>query len=251
MSGKVLVTGGAKGIGAAIVTALAAAGFDIVLTFRTSGAEAEAVASDLRAKTPDRTIAARRLDLADEAAVTAFAETVAAEGPWAGFVHVAGQAYDTLAAVLDPEKAAAVMQVNLFAAMRLVSALVRDMTRARAGRIVFVGSVTAARASVGNAAYAASKAALEAYARTLAIECARRGVTVNTVAPGFVATDMMAPYAAHRAGMERQIPAGRFAEPQDIAGVVAFLFSPAASYITGTTLVVDGGLSAQIGVHRR
>lgn len=250
MTGKVLVTGGAKGIGAAVVAALAAQGFDVVFTFRTSQADAEAVAGEIRMRHPARTITARQLDLADEAAVIAFAEIAAAEGPWAGFVHVAGQTYDTLAAVLDPDKAAAVMQVNLFAATRLVSALVREMTRARAGRIVFVGSVTASRATVGNAAYAASKAALEAYARTLAIECARRGVTVNTVAPGFVATDMMAPYAAYRAGMEKQIPAGRFAEPEDVAGVVAFLFSPAASYVTGTTLVVDGGLSAQIGVHR-
>jgi 3-oxoacyl-[acyl-carrier protein] reductase len=86
--------------------------------------------------------------------------------------------------------------------------------------------------------------------RTLAIETARRGVTVNLVAPGFIDTEMMSPYAAYRETMEKQIPAGRFAQPADIAGVVAFLLSPAAAYLTGTVLPVDGGLSASIGIQR-
>jgi NAD(P)-dependent dehydrogenase (short-subunit alcohol dehydrogenase family) len=124
------------------------------------------------------------------------------------------------------------------------------MIRARSGRIVAIGSVAALQGNPGNAAYAASKGALISYARTLAIETAKRGVTVNVIAPGFVDTDMMAPYAAYRADMERQIPAGRFARPEEIAGMVAFLMSPLAAYVTGAVLPVDGGLTAMMGVHR-
>jgi NAD(P)-dependent dehydrogenase (short-subunit alcohol dehydrogenase family) len=115
---------------------------------------------------------------------------------------------------------------------------------------VAIGSVTASRANQGNAAYAASKAALEAYMRTLSLETARRGITVNTIAPGFVDTDMMGPYAKYRAGMEKQIPAGRFAQPADIGALAAFLMTPAAAYITGATIPVDGGLMASMGLQR-
>jgi NAD(P)-dependent dehydrogenase (short-subunit alcohol dehydrogenase family) len=88
------------------------------------------------------------------------------------------------------------------------------------------------------------------YARTLAIETAKRGVTVNVIAPGFIDTDMMTPYAAYRTAMEKQIPAGRFAKPEEVAGLAAFLMSPAAAYMTGAVLPVDGGVTAMIGVHR-
>ena len=103
---------------------------------------------------------------------------------------------------------------------------------------------------LGNAAYAATKGALIAYCRTLAIEAAKRGVTVNVIAPGFVDTAMMERYAAYRDGMERQIPAGRFARPEDVAALAAFLLGDGASYITGAVLPVDGGLTAMMGVHR-
>jgi 3-oxoacyl-[acyl-carrier protein] reductase len=221
-----------------------------VFTYRSSREEADRVIAGALALHPQRSVSARSLDLSDAVAVDGFAESLEVEGGYLGFVHVAGQTYDTLAAVMDAEKAQAVMQVNLFAATRIVNALVRDMSRARKGRIVFMGSVTALQANVGNAAYAASKGALLAYARTLAIESARRGVTVNYVAPGFVKTDMMAGYAAYHETMQKQIPAGRFATPEDVAGIVAFLISDQAAYVTGAVLPVDGGLTAQIGVHR-
>jgi NAD(P)-dependent dehydrogenase (short-subunit alcohol dehydrogenase family) len=198
---------------------------------------------------PERRVTARPLDLADKAALEAFCEAIEGEA-FFGLVHNAGQPYDALAAVMAQDRAEAAMQVNFWSLTRIAKSVMRGMIRARAGRIVAIGSVAALQGNPGNAAYAASKGALIAYCRTLAMETAKRGVTVNTIAPGFIDTDMMAPYAAYREGMEKQIPLGRFAKPQEIAGLVAFLMSEPAAYITGAVLPVDGGLTAMIGVHR-
>ncbi len=250
MTQRVLVTGGGRGVGAAIVRALALAGFDVLFTVRTAEAEAEALIASIKADKPDAAVKARLLDLADKAAVETFAATLAEEPAYYGFVHNAGMSYDTLAALVDQGKAEELMQVNYWSFVKLVGALVRPMTRARAGRIVAIGSIAADVANAGNAIYAGSKAALAGYCRTLAIESARRGVTVNVVAPGFVDTAMLAPYAAYRANVEKQIPAGRFAGPEDVAALVSFLLSPGAAYITGTTLPVDGGLTAALAIQR-
>lgn len=248
--GRILVTGGGRGMGAAIVRALVEAGHDVVFTVRSSGEAAAALCADLGAVHPARQVSSVSLDLSDKAAVAAFCAELENGEPFYGLVHNAGQPYDQLAAVMDQDKAEAAMQVNFFAFTRLVNATVRPMMRARSGRIVAIGSVTAERSNQGNAAYGASKAALAAYCRTLAIESAKRGVSVNVVAPGFVDTDMMAKYADYREKMESQIPAGRFARPEEIAAVVAFLMSPPAGYITGATLTMDGGLTASMGLQR-
>ncbi|WP_038358127.1 SDR family oxidoreductase [Bosea sp. UNC402CLCol] len=246
---KILVTGGAKGVGAAIVRALVAAGHDVDFTFRSSADQAKALAGEIAAAHPGRAVSALPLDLSDKGALDAFCEEREGES-YFGLVHNAGQPYDSLAAMIVQDKAEAAMQVNFWAFTRLAKSLMRNMIRAKAGRIVAIGSVAALRGNPGNAAYAASKGALISYAKTLAVETGKRGVTVNVIAPGFVDTDMMAPYAAYRDKMQAQIPAGRFARPEEVAGLAAFLMSEPAAYISGTVLPIDGGLTAQLGVHR-
>ena len=236
MTARALVIGGRRGIGAAVVEALSAKGMEVTYTYRTSAADSLATAL--------------QLDLADRAAVDAFAEQQEAGPAWDAMVQVGGTTYDALAAMMDQDAAERAMQVNFFAFARIARAVVRPMIRARAGRIVAIGSVIGQVASQGNAAYGATKAALLAYVRTLAIESARRGVTVNYVAPGFVDTEMMAPFAAYRTATEARVPAGRFARPEEIAAAVAFLVSPEASYINGAYIPVDGGLTAAVGIPR-
>jgi NAD(P)-dependent dehydrogenase (short-subunit alcohol dehydrogenase family) len=236
MAPRALVIGGRRGIGAAVVDVLAAKGLEVTYTYRTEPGAASATG--------------RRLDLADRAAVEAFAAELESGPAWDAMVQVGGTTYDALAAMMDQDQAELAMQVNFFAFARIARAVVRPMLRARYGRIVVIGSVMGLHASQGNASYAASKAALLSYVRTLAIETARRGVTVNYVAPGFVDTAMLAPYASYRPAIESRIPAGRFARPDEIAAVVAFLASADAGYINGAYIPVDGGLTASLGIHR-
>ena len=156
----------------------------MTFTYRSARAEAEEMKKSLAAAHPERKFAAREVDLADRDAVEAFAGSLAKEPPYGGFVHNAGHTYDALAVMMEQAKAEVAMQVNYWSFTRLANVLVRPMMRAKDGRLAVIGSITALQANQGNAAYAASKAALLAYVRTLAIEVARTGVTVNYVAPG-------------------------------------------------------------------
>jgi 3-oxoacyl-[acyl-carrier protein] reductase len=236
----VLVTGGDRGIGAASARALAADGWNVAVLYRSGERAAtdlvEAIAAD-----GGRALAFHA-DLTDAAACErAFAEVEASLGPVLGLVNNAGVRADNLALSIDDRDWDIVLETNLTAAFRLTRRALRAMLRARFGRIVNVASVVGPRANAGQANYAASKAGLIGLTKTIAAEVARKGVTVNAVAPGFIETDMTAgiPDAVKEA-----VPARRAGRPEEVGACVAFLASNDAGYVTGTTLYVDGGLAA-------
>jgi NAD(P)-dependent dehydrogenase (short-subunit alcohol dehydrogenase family) len=244
----VFITGGARGIGLAIVKALAADGYDVSFTYRSSGEQALQARDELQALYPDQAINALEVDMSDRDEVEAFASQVAeAEGLY-GLAYNAGGSYDTLAALVDQDRAEALFQLNFWALTRLAAAAARPLMRARAGRIIAIGSITAQMGVSGNSIYAASKGAMLSYIRTLAIEIARKGVTANYIAPGYVDTDLMAPYAAYREKVEQQIPLRRFAQPDEVGALASYLFSPLAGYITGAVIPIDGGTSAGLSI---
>ena len=236
----ILVTGGAKGIGAASAHALADDGWAVAVLHRNGGDDAERLVEAItqqggRAK-------AVRADLRDhEAADAAFAAAEADLGPVLGLVNNAGVRADNLALSISDEDWGLVLDTNLGAAFRLTRRAMRGMLRARYGRIVNIASVVGPRANPGQANYAASKAGLIGMTKTVAAEVARKGVTVNAVAPGYIATDMTADLPAQ---VIEAVPARRAGTPEDVAACVRFLASDAAAYVTGTTLYVDGGMSA-------
>jgi 3-oxoacyl-[acyl-carrier protein] reductase len=162
-------------------------------------------------------------------------------GPVGALVNNAGVRADGLALSLSDDDWQQVLDTNLGSTYRLTRTVLREMIRARFGRVINIASVIGPRANAGQANYAASKAAVIAFTKTAAVEVARRGVTVNAVAPGLIATDMTEEMPA---ALGERVPAQRAGRPEEVAAAVAFLASDAASYITATTLYVDGGLSA-------
>jgi len=242
MSVRTLVTGGSSGIGAEIVRTLAARGHEVTFTFNASAAAAAALEQECGGRA--RGVA---VDLADAAAVEDAGDELASTGKFDNFVHSAGRSCDGLSMAGRLEDGRAAMQVNFWSAVALYGKLVRAMMAARAGRVVLIGSVTAERGNRGNALYAATKGALAAFARSAADELGARGVTINIVAPGYVDTPMMAGYGSGNA-LASRIPSRRYARPGEVAGLVAFLLTDEAGYINGATLVVDGGLSATLGM---
>jgi 3-oxoacyl-[acyl-carrier protein] reductase len=235
-----LVTGGARGIGAAAARALADDGWAVAILHRTSAADAEATVSAIT-DAGGRAVAVTA-DITDPAGCDrAFTEAEERLGPVLCLVNNAGMRADGLAMSMGDEDWDAVIDTNLTAGFRLTRRALRRMVRSRFGRIVNIASVVGPRANAGQANYAASKAGLIGLTRTVAAEVARKNVTVNAVAPGFIETDMTADVPD---AVKQSVPARRAGTPDEVAACVRFLASDAAGYVTGTTLYVDGGLAA-------
>jgi 3-oxoacyl-[acyl-carrier protein] reductase len=234
-----LVTGASKGIGSAIAKALAADGWNVAVNYRSDEEGAKATVKAI--EDAGGTAKAYQADVTNGAPDELFKQVEEDLGPVIALVNNAGVTADGLAIQLDDDAWDTVIGTNLTAAFRLTRRAMRPMIKARHGRIVNVASVVGPRANAGQSNYAAAKAGLIGMTKTVAAEVARRGVTVNAVAPGFIETDMTkdVPEAVIDA-----IPARRVGTPEDVAAAVRFLASEDAGYVTGTTLFVDGGMSA-------
>lgn len=238
--GSALVTGGSRGIGAAIAKTLAREGWPVGVNYRSDSEAAEAVVAEIT----DAGGRARALkgDIADRDTADALFKALEEEfGPVLVLVNNAGVRADGLSPQIDDEDWAKVIDTNLSAAFRLTRRALRPMIRARYGRVVNIASIVGQRANPGQANYAASKAGLVAMTKTVAAEVARRGVTVNAVAPGLIETDMTEGIAEN---LLEHVPARRPGTPEDVAECVRFLASDGAGYVTGVCLTVDGGLTA-------
>jgi 3-oxoacyl-[acyl-carrier protein] reductase len=236
-----LVTGATRGIGRAIARTLGADGATVIGTATTDEGAATIAAYLAEAAVAGTGI---RLDVADGSAIdAALADIDKRFGAIAILVSNAGITRDNLLVRMKDDEWDAIMATNLKPAFRLAKGVLRGMMKARHGRIIVIGSVVGASGNAGQANYAAAKAALVGYTKSLAQEVGSRNITVNCVAPGFVDTDMTKALPdAQRAKLLEQIPLGRLGTAQDIADTVAFLASAKASYITGATLHVNGGM---------
>jgi 3-oxoacyl-[acyl-carrier protein] reductase len=239
--GCALVTGASRGIGAAIAKQLAGEGWPVGVNYRSDHAAAEAVVKEI-ADAGGRAIAVKA-DIADpDAADALFSRLEETLGPVLVLVNNAGVRADGLSPQIDDEDWERVIDTNLSAAFRLTRRALRPMIRKRFGRVVNIASIVGAeRANPGQANYAASKAGLVAMTKTVAAEVARRGVTVNAVAPGLIDTEMSEGIGE---GLLEHVPARRAGTPEEVAACVRFLTSGDAAYVTGVCLTVDGGLTA-------
>jgi 3-oxoacyl-[acyl-carrier protein] reductase len=227
----VLVTGGNRGIGRAIAERFVAAGYTKVAVTARSG------------EGPEGTLTVRA-DVTDAASVdAAFTEVEQQLGPVEILVANAGITKDTLLLRMSEDDFDSVVSTNLGGSFRVVKRASKGMLRARWGRVILISSVVGLYGSAGQINYSSSKSGLVGFARSLTRELGARGITANVVAPGFIETDMTAELPEQtQAEYKKSIPAGRFAQPDEVAGVVAWLASDDAAYISGAVIPVDGGL---------
>ena len=230
---KVLVSGGTKGIGGAIVTKLLDEGYSVIATTRD-----KTKANILEHKN----LTVENLDLSSKDSVSKFQEKVESFKP-SILINNAGVTKDNLFLRMSENDWTEVIETNLNGTYRLTKIFLKDMIKNKWGRIINIGSVSGLMGNPGQTNYASSKAALEGFTRSLAKEIGSRNITVNLVSPGFINTDMTSGLTIEK--LESQIPLGRMGNPSDVASLVAFLASEGAGYITGQTLVVDGGLFMQ------
>jgi len=236
-----LVTGATRGIGRAIALALGQQGHTVVGTATTAEGAERISAAFAEAGVKGKGVV---LNVADAESIDQTIAAINAEfGAPQIVVNNAGITRDNLMLRMKAEEWDDVINTNLSAIFRVTKACLKGMTKARWGRIINISSVVGSMGNPGQANYAAAKAGLEGFSRALAAEIASRNITVNSIAPGFIETDMtQALPEAQRELLLKQVPAGRLGQPEDIASAVAFLASDAASYITGTTLHVNGGM---------
>jgi len=236
-----VVTGASRGIGQAIALALADAGYTVVGT-ATGDKGINSIETTLCAKYPDA--AALTLDVTSDASIDQFITELDERGlkPHV-LVNNAGITRDNLLLRMKDDEWNDVIATNLTAVFKLSKRVIRSMVKARAGRIINIGSVVGASGNPGQSNYAAAKAGMIGFTKSLAGEIASRGITVNAIAPGFIDTDMTRGLApAHREQMLAKIPAARLGTPAEIAAAVVFLASDPAAYITGETLHINGGM---------
>jgi 3-oxoacyl-[acyl-carrier protein] reductase len=237
--GVALVTGSSRGIGAATALMLAADGWPVRVNYRADESGAKEVVAQIEAAGGTATL--WQGDIADGEDIVRMTAP-GDDGPVLVLVNNAGVRMDNLSPQLEDDQWQTVIDINLTATFRATRAVLPKMMRARFGRVINVASVAGIRANPGQANYSASKAGVIGFTKTVAAEVARRGVTVNAVAPGLIETafteDVM------EGDMAKAIPARRVGTPEEVAACIRFLASEQASYVTGTTLTVDGGLSA-------
>jgi 3-oxoacyl-[acyl-carrier protein] reductase len=239
--GCALITGASRGIGAATAKMIAADGWPVGVNYRSNASAAEAVVAEIEAA-GGRAMAIAG-DVTDPGAPDAVfgALEQAFECPVLVLVNNAGVTVDDLTPSMSDDAWNTVIETDLNAAFRFTRRALRPMMRARAGRIVNIASVVGLRANPGQPNYAAAKAGLIAFTRNAAVEVARRGITINAVAPGWIDTEMT---AGVDQGLLEQVPARRAGTPEEVAACVRFLTSDQAGYVTGAVLSVDGGLAA-------